>query len=167
MKFKIVLYKSGRGGSVYSLQDMNKDMCELELALREYEFIFGESKAQRLALRLKRMIDKFGFDVFDFKNEGSTGRESIFALNNTENYRFYLYFETRQNITLAGGGVKLTRTYQDDHKLYGKVKMLKSISRFVSDMEINIETICKKEIVLDFDSNGDIINLEEINRDLT
>lgn len=133
MKFKIVLYKSGRGGTVYSLQNLAKEKCELEIALKEYDLIFGETKAQQLALRLKRMIEKFGFDVFDFKKEGNTGRESIYALNNTESYRFYLFYETRHKITLAGGGVKRTRTYQDDQDLYGKVKMLKSISRLVAD----------------------------------
>lgn len=138
------MYKSGRGGTVYSLQDLTKDKCELEIALRDYNHIFGENKAQLLTLRLKRMIEKFGFDVFDFKNEGNTGRESIYALNNTDMYRFYLYYESRHKIALAGGGVKRTRTYQDDQDLYGKVKMLKSISKLLTDLEISIETICKK-----------------------
>ncbi len=166
MKFKIVLYKSGRGGSVYSLQDLTKDKCELEIALREYNVLFGEDKAQQLALRLKRMIEKFGFEVFDFKNEGNTGRESIYALNNTSMYRFYLFYESRHKIALAGGGIKRTRTYQDDRNLYGKVKVLKSISNLMNDLETSIEKICDNEIVLDFNSNGEIINLEEIQRKL-
>ncbi len=167
MKFKIVLYQSGRGGSVYSLQDVTKDKSELEIALREYNLLFGEKMLQMLALRLKRMIEKFGFDAFDFKSEGNTGRESIFALNNTDMYRFYLFYESRHKIALAGGGVKRTRTYQDDQILYRKVKMLKSISFLVKELEVSIATICDKEIILDFDSNGDIINMEEIHNELS
>ena len=36
----------------------------------------------------------------------------------------------------------------------------------MNDLETSIEKICDNEIVLDFNSNGEIINLEEIQRKL-
>lgn len=163
MKFKIFLYYPGPKSSIFTLWKEGADTPEIENALLEYKEIQGERAYQELTGSLRKSCEKFGFDPYGYKSEGPTGREAVYAFKQTGRFRFYFYYDARERILLSGGGLKTTRSYQEDPKLYFMVRCLIGLEKLIKNNDdLSLIKLHKIEISIEFNETGDIINQKEI-----
>ncbi len=163
MKFKVILQQEGPRGTIYSLIEENSDSSEIEKAFDEYAEYRGEEHLEELQLVLWEMCKKFSFRIQRFRDENLTGKEGVYALGNTGDYRFYLYHDATERIMLTGGGVKKVKRFQDDPKLNFVVNYLYSISKLLwENRELSLKGLCERGITIEVDWTGVITNEHEI-----
>ncbi|MCA0387449.1 MAG: hypothetical protein LCH52_03045 [Bacteroidetes bacterium] len=64
---------------------------------------------------------------------------------------------------LSGGGLKTTRSYQEDPKLHFMVRCLTALEKFINDNDdLSLLKLYSKEISIEFNEAGDISNQKEI-----
>ena len=143
-----------------------ESIAVFDKTLREFKDYCGNDRNKKyLQFRryLTKACEKYGFDYFEFKSEDESGKDSVFAFKGTGNFRFYLYYDARERILLAGGGIKTTRSYQEDPVLKYQVRCLTAISRLIrNNDEITLQKLHQNECQIKFNEAGQIINQEEI-----
>jgi len=151
--FKIVLYKSGYGGYIYTILLEGESQTELEKFLQ-----CEENKScpdyKGLRARLHQMAEKQGFRKGFFKHKESKITNTISALHyESKGLRLYCYY-TSQMIIVGSGGIKGEGSYQNYPECARAVEILekadKKIIQRIRDKEIKIEADGKLTGDLDF-----------------
>lgn len=137
LPFEIELYESGRSDSLYTFRHLDRDVSELDRFLED-PHVRRNPDFHRLVDRLTKGVDRRrGYRRWWFRPEGPV--EALFApypkeekeaLNTPYPPSLRLYCVRRMDVVLAGhGGIKTTRTYQDDERLHRAVKELAYVDR--------------------------------------
>lgn len=129
MKYSINLIEvvSGDKGTIYSIQYSGSKMDELEVTLNSLKTI--ESGTYNLIVSLlDRMVCKKGFDELHFNLNVGKRTDKVCRLDvGGSDFRLYCIRINSSLIIIGGGGMKLTRTYQETESTDKAVKILQAI----------------------------------------
>lgn len=128
--FRIVSVVSGDGGSVYTIQFDGESRSEFDKFL-ENKLVREEQEAfARLISRLEAMTKEYGFKGELFKENEGRKKDYVVALSEG---RLRLYCLRAENtlLIIGNGGVKKTRTYQQDSHLKSSVEDLQMVNQCV------------------------------------
>lgn len=131
--------------------DGNED-SEFEKFLNEFKDNATYNKDfNTILLALAKIIDKGALERF-FRNEGKIS-DSVKALAiDSKKLRLYCLRISNQILILGNGGVKLTRTYQEDKKLSGYVMDLQTFDKVLLKAQKNGKITIEKNIITDIQS---------------
>lgn len=117
-----------RVGHIYSVAIDDSDHTLYDLFLEENDEKYRKELGN-IIVKLKIMSGKTGFGDFYFKlNEGKPG-DGLCAITDIKGkLRLYCIRFGNVLLVLGGGGLKTTRTYQEDDKLYSENLKLRLIS---------------------------------------
>jgi hypothetical protein len=129
--FEIVYQEHGLGGALYSVRFEGEEKTELDKffenkkiqASREFDFLVS---------RLEDMVDSFGFKEYFFKIEEGSIKDSLAAFH-YDNGPLRLYCLRWSSVLLiaGSGGIKRTRTYQDDRVLHEAAARLQRVDELI------------------------------------
>ncbi len=126
MKKPIILEKVrvGSGALIYSIKYLDNEVNEF-ISFNEIFYKEFQEQMEWINATIKIMADRRGCDEAWFKDEGVDG-EQVYAIRKGK-LRLYCVRDGRLSLIIGGGGIKKTRTYQEDPLLYSKVKVLRQI----------------------------------------
>lgn len=125
--FRIVPFVRGSKTSFYTIHFEGEQYAEAERFIMTYQNDFRED-VQLIVRAIDRVANKRGAFPTEFRDEG----KSAAALPlETSKLRLYCLRISRLTAVLGYGGVKRTRTYQEDPELYKCVKVLEELDRLV------------------------------------
>lgn len=120
---------SGDGGTLYTIQ-FEDESSEFDKFLQNKEVREDQAAFERLLSKLGAMIQEYGFGEEFFKvNEGKRG-DYVVALSE-QKIRLYCLRIESVLLIVGNGGVKTTRTYQQDPHLKASVEELQMVHRLV------------------------------------
>lgn len=123
--FEIVQYEIGRKTILFTIRIEGETQTEFEKFINDNEIKYMTCFSE-LIERLKDIMNRLGAEEKFFRDE-SNMTNTVVALCR-EKLRLYCC-RYRNNILIpGGGGIKNTRTYQDDHKLKTIVEVLEYVS---------------------------------------
>lgn len=116
--FELVYQEHGLGGALYSVRFGGEKKTELDKFL-ENRKVQASREFDFLVSRLEDMVDFFGFKEHFFKIEEGSIKDSLAAFH-YDNGPLRLYCLRWSSVLLiaGSGGIKRTRTYQDDRVLH-------------------------------------------------
>jgi hypothetical protein len=128
--FAIVPVTSGDGGSLYTIQYDGESQSEFDKFLENEEVQKERSSRSRLVAKLNEMVHEYGFVREFFKEEEGKRWDYVVALKEG---RLRLYCLRAEDFLLivGNGGVKKTRTYQQDSHLNASVEELQRVHKLV------------------------------------
>ena len=104
-----------------------------------------------ILLALSKIIDKGALERF-FRNEGRM-KDNVKALAiDSRKLRLYCLRISDQILILGNGGVKATRTYQEDSKLSGYVMDLQSFDKVLLKAQKSGKVTIEKNMITDIQS---------------
>ncbi len=104
-----------------------------------------------ILLALSKIIDKGALERF-FRNEGRM-RDNVKALAiDSRKLRLYCLRISDQVLILGNGGVKTTRTYQEDEKLSGYVMDLQTFDKVLVKAQKTGKITIEKNMITDIES---------------
>lgn len=104
-----------------------------------------------ILLALSKIIDKGALERF-FRNEGRM-KDNVKALSiDSRKLRLYCLRISDQILILGNGGVKLTRTYQEDEKLSGYVMDLQKFDKVLLQAQRKGKITIEKNVITDIES---------------
>ena len=104
-----------------------------------------------ILLALSKIIDKGALERF-FRNEGKMN-DNIKALSiDSHKLRLYCLRISDQILILGNGGVKTTRTYQEDSRLSGYVMDLQAFDRVLLKAQKSGKVTIEKNMIIDIKS---------------
>lgn len=127
--FTIQRYQEGKKGNFYTVH-FAEEHAESEIDRFLDDSTYNQTaEFENLILRLQDLLNRYGFEKQYFKWE-ATSADSIGALH-YDNGKLRLYCcRWTKGICIAGyGGIKNTRTYQEDPRLDGAVKRLEEVDQ--------------------------------------
>lgn len=125
--FVVERFGGGKRGTFFTLRRSDSLVSETDAFFRKAMEDVPDA-AETLALKMERMIHYTGFQEQYFKTgEGSRG-DAVCALSEGK-LRLYCLRYGNIAVILGGGGVKQTRTYQEDAVLHSKVKLMQALNR--------------------------------------
>lgn len=114
--FEIEEVERGEKGFLYSFRILDESESEFEKFEKNEEFI-SCADYEGIMARLHDMINRFGFQERFFKYESSYDNE-VYALHyENEDLRLFCIRFGNIHLTIGGGGIKTTRTTQQDKAL--------------------------------------------------
>ena len=137
--------------SLYSICFNGNDVSEYEDFLMKfkdnstlnYDF-------QRILLALEKIIDRGALERF-FRIEGKMNdRVSALAIDSRK-LRLYCLRISDQILIVGNGGVKTTRTYQEDEKLSGYVMDLQRFDELLKQAQQNSSITIEKNMIVGID----------------
>lgn len=141
IQFKIIELVKSPIGSLYSIKFCNEEKNEFQKFLDDPDINSFPDDLQRLTNRLNDMLNRQGFRDNFFKLKESKRSDKVVALRQNK-IRLYCCKYENTILILGSGGVKTTRTYQEDPKLFKKVQIMAKVSDLVekqiSDRELKI-----------------------------
>ncbi len=157
--FKIVHYRSGCRATFYSIQFDEESECEFDKFLAQPD-IQDNPELNAFLSRLDDILNRYGCQERFFKLEESSFYDSVAALWRGK-IRLYCCRLGEIILILGGGGIKTTRTYQQDGSLARHVEFLAKLSKLL-DLRIREKDIQIRDFSLvgnlnfsrdDFDEN--------------
>lgn len=129
--FEIVYQEHGLGGALYSVRFEGEEKSELDKFLEERR-VQASGEFDSLVSRLEDMVDFFGFKEHFFKIKEGSFRDSLAAFH-YDNGPLRLYCLRWSSVLLiaGSGGIKRTRTYQDDGVLRDAAEKLQRIDELI------------------------------------
>jgi hypothetical protein len=104
-----------------------------------------------IILALAKIIEKGALERF-FRNEGRMN-DNVKALSiDSRKLRLYCLRISDQILILGNGGVKSTRTYQEDEKLSGYVMALQDFDRVLMEAQRSGRITIEKNMITDIES---------------
>ena len=104
-----------------------------------------------ILLALSKIIDKGALERF-FRNEGRM-RDNVKALAiDSRKLRLYCLRISDQVLILGNGGVKSTRTYQEDERLSGYVMDLQTFDKVLVEAQKSGKITIEKNMITDIES---------------
>lgn len=129
--FQIEYYDHGPGGSLYTIRFEGEESTELDKFLSRKE-ITKSFDFESLVSRVGDMVDSQGFKEEFFKPEGSI-LDSLSALHYNNGPLRLFCLRWSSVLLIAGcGGIKRTRTYQEDSTLNAIAEKLQIIDGLIS-----------------------------------
>lgn len=129
-RFKIVPVGSGDGGSVYTIQFDGESQSEFDKFLKN-KLVRNERGAfERLISKLEAMTKEYGFKEEQFKEKEGKKKDYMVALSEGV-LRLYCLRVENALLIIGNGGVKRTRTYQQDSHLKSSVEDLQMVHKCV------------------------------------
>jgi hypothetical protein len=139
--FKIELLKVGQKSTLYSIRLKGEKESEFDKFLQNSE-VKCSPHFQSLLVRIEDIANRFGCQNYLFKEKESGFTDPVVALSRG-NLRLYCCRYGNIILILGSGGVKDTRTYQENPELHQKVKIMayvaKRIDQRITDKEIEIK----------------------------
>jgi len=129
--FEIVYQEHGLGGALYSVRFEGEEKSELDKFLEDRE-AQASKEFDFLVSRLEDMVDSFGFKEHFFKNREGSIRDSLAALHYDNGPLRLFCLRWSSVLLIAGsGGIKRTRTYQDDEVLREAAETLQRVDELI------------------------------------
>ena len=104
-----------------------------------------------ILLALSKIIDKGALERF-FRNEGRMNDNVKALVIDSRKLRLYCLRISDQILILGNGGVKATRTYQEDSKLSGYVMDLQSFDKVLLKAQKSGKVTIEKNMITDIQS---------------
>lgn len=104
-----------------------------------------------ILLALSKIIDKGALERF-FRNEGKMSDNVKALAIDSHKLRLYCLRISDQILILGNGGVKTTRTYQEDDKLSGYVMDLQTFDRVLLNAQKSRKVTIEKNMITDIQS---------------
>lgn len=104
-----------------------------------------------ILLALSKIIDKGALERF-FRNEGKMSDNVKALAIDSHKLRLYCLRISDQILFLGNGGVKTTRTYQEDDKLSGYVMDLQTFDRVLLNAQKSGKVTIEKNMITDIQS---------------
>ena len=104
-----------------------------------------------ILLALSKIIDKGALERF-FRNEGRMNDNFKALAIDSRKLRLYCLRISDQILILGNGGVKATRTYQEDSKLSGYVMDLQSFDKVLLKAQKSGKVTIEKNMITDIQS---------------
>lgn len=104
-----------------------------------------------ILLALSKIIDKGALERF-FRNEGKMSDNVKALAIDSHKLRLYCLRISDQILILGNGGVKTTRTYQEDDKLSGYVMDLQTFDRVLLNAQKSGKVTIEKKLITDIQS---------------
>ena len=102
-------------------------------------------------MALSKIIDKGALERF-FRNEGKMSDNVKALAIDSHKLRLYCLRISDQILILGNGGVKTTRTYQEDDKLSGYVMDLQTFDRVLLNAQKSGKVTIEKNMITDIQS---------------
>jgi|OM-RGC.v1.023323966 hypothetical protein len=129
--FEIVYQEHGLGGALYSVRFEGEEKSELDKFLEDRR-IQASKDFDSLVSRLEDMVDSFGFKEHFFKIREGSIRDSLAAFHYDNGPLRLFCLRWSSVLLIAGsGGIKRTRTYQDDGVLRDAAEKLQRIDELI------------------------------------
>ncbi len=139
--FKITLYRTGLKSTLYTIQFENEKETEFDKFLKDKK-LKSSSHFQKLLVRIDDIAERLGCQDQFFKLEESSYFDNVVALSRGD-LRLYCIRFGNVILILGSGGIKKTRTTQEDPKLDKIVNQMgyvaKRIDQKIRDKEIKIK----------------------------
>ena len=128
------------------------DLSEFEKFLNEFKDNATYNKDFNvILLALSKIIDKGALERF-FRNEGRMNDNVKALAIDSRKLRLYCLRISDQILILGNGGVKATRTYQEDSKLSGYVMDLQSFDKVLLKAQKSGKVTIEKNMITDIQS---------------
>ena len=129
--FEFVYQEHGPGGALYSVRFEGEGKSELDKFLEDRR-VQASKEFGSLVSRLEDMVDSFGFRERFFKVREGSITDSLAALH-YDNGPLRLYCLRWSSVLLiaGSGGIKRTRTYQDDGVLREAAETLQRVDELI------------------------------------
>ena len=128
------------------------DLSEFEKFLNEFKDNATYNKDFNvILLALSKIIDKGALERF-FRNEGRMNDNVKALAIDSRKLRLYCLRISDQILILGNGGVKNTRTYQEDSKLSGYVMDLQTFDKVLLKAQKSGKVTIEKNIITDIQS---------------
>lgn len=125
------------------------DLSEFEKFLNEFKDNATYNKDFNvILLALSKIIDKGALDRF-FRNEGRMNDNVKALAIDSRKLRLYCLRISDQILILGNGGVKTTRTYQEDSKLSGYVMDLQTFDKVLLNAQKSGKITIEKNMITD------------------
>ena len=125
------------------------DLSEFEKFLNEFKDNATYNKDFNvILLALSKIIDKGALERF-FRNEGRMNDNVKALAIDSRKLRLYCLRISDQILILGNGGVKTTRTYQEDSKLSGYVMDLQTFDKVLLNAQKSGKITIEKNIITD------------------
>jgi hypothetical protein len=138
--FVVERMMQGKRGVLMTLREENSLQSETDSFFADVMQSHPE-EATLLALKLEKMARHNGFQDQFFKMGEGSRMDNVCALSEGK-LRLYCLRYGNILLIMGGGGVKTTRTYEDDASLHSKVKTLqkmsKALDRMIRDGEVKL-----------------------------
>ena len=138
--------------SLYSICFEGNDVTEFEDFLIKFKDNSTLNRDfQTIILALEKIIDKGALERF-FRIEGKMN-DNLAALSiDSRKLRLYCLRISDQIMILGNGGVKTTRTYQEDETLSGYVMDLQKFDALLSEAQRSGEITIEKNMIVGIDN---------------
>ena len=135
--FTIKLFKSGRKANFYTIQYDQETLSEIERFLENYHISHAD-QVNIIVAEMQTMINKYGADYNFFRSEG---RDFLIALPKKTGVelRLYCIWVNREIVILGNGGLKKTRTFQEDTYLRKIAENLQEVNKLFEERKKNGE----------------------------
>lgn len=131
--------------------DGNKE-SEFEKFLKEFKSNATYNKDFNIILlALSKIIDKGALERF-FRNEGKMGDHLKALAIDSRKLRLYCLRISDQILIIGNGGVKSTRTYQEDERLSGYVMDLQTFDKVLVNAQKAGRITIEKNMITDIES---------------
>lgn len=130
LSFTLVPYERGCKASLYSVRLEGETETEFDKFLGDPE-ASTHPKFDELLAQIDEIINRYGCQERFFKDEGSY-LDAVVALWKG-NLRLYCCRYGNLILILGSGGIKSTRTYQEDAKLNASVELMAAVSRLIDE----------------------------------
>lgn len=125
------------------------DLSEFEKLLNEFKDNATYNKDFNvILLALSKIIDKGALERF-FRNEGRMNDNVKALAIDSRKLRLYCLRISDQILILGNGGVKTTRTYQEDSKLSGYVMDLQTFDKVLLNAQKSGKITIEKNMITD------------------
>lgn len=137
---------------MFSICFDGNEECEFERFLNEFKDNATLNKDFNvILLALSKIIDKGALERF-FRNEGKMSDNVKALAIDSHKLRLYCLRISDQILILGNGGVKTTRTYQEDDKLSGYVMDLQTFDRVLLNAQKSGKVTIEKNMITDIQS---------------
>ncbi|MCH5230547.1 MAG: hypothetical protein J1F43_01980 [Muribaculaceae bacterium] len=147
-KTKLKTIEQNDNVSLYSICFNGSDISEYEDFLLKFK---DNSKLNRdfqtILLALEKIIDQGALERF-FRIEGKMGDNVAALAIDSRKLRLYCLRISNQIMILGNGGVKTTRTYQEDEELSGYVMDLQRFDELLKQAQQNGTIIIEKNMIV-------------------
>ena len=137
---------------LFSICFDGSEMSEFEKFLNEFKENATYNKDFNvILLALSKIIDKGALERF-FRNEGRMNDNVKALAIDSRKLRLYCLRISDQILILGNGGVKNTRTYQENEKLSGYVMDLQTFDNVLLELQKSGKVTIERNVITDIES---------------